>query len=291
MAYKIMYDPANSGVIYVDNNTGILHPYKQGSLFPVWDDTAQTLKLLEDPGNYQPVLPTLPWASLFISSTGSIGFAAPASYADLVTFISNYCFITPTSSGGGVFPASLGQKAMAASFPVVIASDQSAVAVTPAATENHLGEVGGSTKIIMVNPTISTTAYTSGFCVGGSMSLAAAMRVAGGTGTLATINIVDKNNLAMPFDIFILNTTPTGTYTNNAAVVFNAADYAKVLCKVSVAQTDYATIGGTAIATKELGIAVNCASGTELTAVAVVTGTPTWSSTTSLIFKFGFYRD
>src|SRR4051794_26681210 len=59
-------------------------------------------------------------------------------------------------------PAALGQAAMAASLPVVLASDQSSVPVTPAAGELFLGKHGSVRTCISATPTLHTgTAYAS----------------------------------------------------------------------------------------------------------------------------------
>jgi hypothetical protein len=67
----------------------------------------------------------------------------------------------PTTATG--LPASVGQKTASASLPVVLASNQSAVPVAPAAGETHLGAVGGALKTVSVEVTrpSNTTAYAA----------------------------------------------------------------------------------------------------------------------------------
>lgn len=73
-------------------------------------------------------------------------------------------------------PTALGQLAMAASTSVTIASDQSAVAVTPAATEAHLGAIGGTLNAVAVEITrpADTTAYTALDVIGVNLAVTGA---------------------------------------------------------------------------------------------------------------------
>ncbi len=65
-----------------------------------------------------------------------------------------------------------GQALMAASMPIVIASDHSTIGITPAATEAHLGAVGGATNVVgdeTTRPT-NTTPYAAGDAISATVS-------------------------------------------------------------------------------------------------------------------------
>lgn len=192
----------------------------------------------------------------------------------------------------GLVPTSLGQKTMANSFAVTVASDQSSLPVTPAATENFLGAVGGKTSKVQVTPTVSNAvAYTALDNVGGIMTIALALRTNNGTGILQDLTIWDKDNQKAAYTIDIWNASPSGTYTDNAAEVI-AGDQAKYLGTILVAAGDYTTTGAVARANiKGIGMALLGASTTSLFATVQTTGTPTFTSTSGLVFSFGILQD
>jgi len=105
--------------------------------------------------------------------------------------------------------------------------------VTPAATENHLGEVGGNVK--RITPTIVNLvqAYTAGMIVGGGPTAGAALielqnaaRVANGTGLITSARLGTKvsNSSSVQFDLVLFTSKPTGTYTDGAVFAIATAD-------------------------------------------------------------------
>ena len=270
MAYRIMYDPAVTGTIQVDNNTGTFYPYKQGSLIPQWDGSAGTLMLLYAPGSYVPVMPAIPFGSIQISSTGTGGLAAAASYAALVTFVNTYCFLGGSSSITG--------------------------SVTIGAGEAHIGEVGTSCDVIEITPECLLTPYVSGDVLGTKMVLANAARISGGTVTLTNIEVIDNANQKAPIDILIFSQDPgSGTYTNQVAFIYDNTDMAKSVAQVSITAGMYTTFGNGARATSALlGYvlkASNIAPGTSLWVVLVIRGAASYTAINNLTLKFGFYRN
>lgn len=218
-------------------------------------------------------------------------------------------------------PASLGQKTAANSTSVTVASDQSSLPVTGlpaslgiktaanstsiapasdaaftlAATEAHLGQVGGTTAII--SPAITTSAspaYSIGDVVGGKITLTNAVRVSGGSGVLQSLLVKDTTNQKAALTILIFNADPSnGTYTDNGAITLNATDATFIIRKINVAASDYETVGTTAIADiSAINKTVKAASGTSLFALIVTTGTPTYgANATSLYVNFGILQD
>lgn len=161
------------------------------------------------------------------------------------------------------------------------------------AGENHVGEVGGNTDQITPTLAVATLVYSSGNVVGGKLTLTNAMRVSGGTGILQSLLIIDNANQKAAFDILLFNADPSaGTYTDRVAFTFNVTDRAKLVRRVSVAATDYVTVGGVAIADISPGGKVLKAVATQnLFAIIVTTGTPTYAATTDLVIRFGILRD
>jgi hypothetical protein len=122
-----------------------------------------------------------------------------------------------------------GQATMAASFPVVIASNQSAVAVTPAAQEVHLGQVGGEGITITVNPVLTVAgAYISGDFVGTSATaliFANAARVAGGSGVIKSAMLIDAALQSIACELWLFDTAVTPP-NDNAAWTISDGDAA-----------------------------------------------------------------
>lgn len=270
MAYRIMYDPAVTGTIQVDNNTGTFYPYKQGSLIPQWNGSAGTLMLLYAPGANVPVMPAIPFGSILISSTGIGGLAAAASYAALVTFVNAYCFL----GGGGTISGT----------------------VSIGAGEAHIGEVGTSCDVIEITPECLLTAYSNGDVLGGKMVLANAARISGGTATLTNIEVIDNAQQNAPIDVLIFSEDPTsGTYTNQVAFAYDNSDMAKSAAQVSITAGMYTNFGNGSRATSALlGYVVKAGSiapGTSLWVILVIRGAANYTAINNLTIKLGFYRN
>lgn len=222
-------------------------------------------------------------------------------------------------------PASLGQKTKTASLPVVLASDQDALAVTAAslplpsgaataanqatantsltalltgtvlaAGENHIGAIGGATAQIEVAPVVSTSpAYTAGDCVGGLLTLTSAVRVSGGTAVLQSLFLYDTSNQKAALELLVFNANPgSTTFTDNTALSINAADVGKIIRRISIAASDYVAIDSKAFVDLSPGGRVlKAASGTTLYATLVAVGTPTYAATTALLLRLGLLQD
>lgn len=150
----------------------------------------------------------------------------------------------------------------------------------------------GQTSLITVNPAISTSAYVAGNTVGGAQNLANAVTTRSGTGLLQSLVILDKANQKAPLDILIFSKAPVGAMTDHAAFAFGAGDDLNIVARVSVAASDYVTLASEAVAVKSsLGIAVKAVNGgTSLYAVAVTSGTPTYTAL-ALNFIWGILPD
>jgi hypothetical protein len=191
-------------------------------------------------------------------------------------------------------PAALGQALMAASFPVVIASNQSAVAVsdgggsltvdgtvTPAATENHIGEVGQKLVVVSATPVISTSAYATGDAVGAVMSFASATRVAAGSGVVESVTITDKAKQSANLDLLLFDTNPSVAPTDNAACVIADADL--LTCVGVIPVTNHYTLDDNGLScARAVGLGFKLAAGTTLYGVLVVRNAPTYATASDL---------
>jgi hypothetical protein len=185
------------------------------------------------------------------------------------------------------FAAALGQAAMAASSPVAIASDQSAVPV-----------VGIST---VVKPTIAvdTGIYAAldvlgALVVSGVVTITGAARVSGGSGVIESIALFDDDNEKGPITLLFFDAAPaSGTYVGNGALVLSAGDKAKYVGRVDILASDYVTMGGDAfVCLRGIGLAFRCVGTANLFMIPLVTsGTPTYTASTDLQMAIGILQD
>jgi hypothetical protein len=150
-------------------------------------------------------------------------------------------------------------------------------------------------------PTISTTpAYTSGDCLGGLQTISNAARASGAGGAINSIRILDKTQAQRAaMDLLFFSSSVSSAGDNNPAA-FSDADMANCVAIVSILAGDYNTAWAgvplnsvafkpnTATATWPATMAIPyfCAAGTSLYVQAVVRGTPTYTSTTDVVFQY-----
>jgi len=171
-----------------------------------------------------------------------------------------------------------GQKTMANSVPVTIASDQTF----------SMSEYIYS---ISVTPTVTVGAYHANDDVGGLFTLTNAMRTSGGSGFWQSIHIIDKANQKAAFVIVLFNSSPgAATISNNVAISFST-DVTKVIRTFLVPSTAYDTVGGVAFADMNIGQVVTASGSANLYAAVMCYGTPTYSSASDLTFTFGFVQE
>lgn len=163
-----------------------------------------------------------------------------------------------------------------------------------AAGSNFIGTVGGTTVPIEPTIAVSTTpAYSIGDCVGGKITLSSALRAAGKGAILQSLFLRDTSNQRAGLELLIFNADPSAsTLTDNAAVAIHANDVGKVIRRISIAASDYITIDSKAWADLSPGgRALHAASGVDLYAALVTTGTPTYALTTAIGLRLGVMQD
>lgn len=109
--------------------------------------------------------------------------------------------------------------------------------VSPGATENHIGEVGGNILPITNTMTTSNATVTTGKSVGGLQTLSNVVRVSGSLGASGTSGIIQSVMLtfkdaigSIPFDVYYFNANPSGsTCTDNTTFALVDADRDKVI--------------------------------------------------------------
>lgn len=200
---------------------------------------------------------------LFDNSSGAQASIKPASTAPLTTD-------TALVVGSAQLPSAVGQAAMAASFAVAIASDQSTILV------------GGNAAVITQAPAVTVAAYTAGNVIGGLLTFASAARIAAGSGLVQSAVVDAKIALSGQYDLILFDSNPTGsTITDKTALAVVAADFDKIIGVAHIA--DWTSLG-----TPSLGQAQNLAmpfklgSGTTIYGALVTRVTPTFVSTSDV---------
>lgn len=160
------------------------------------------------------------------------------------------------------------------------------------AGELHIGEVSISGDVIDVTPTIQAAAYDTGDVLFSSTAtITDAMRINAGKGKLESITLIDKGDQGAKVTlVFFKSTESLGTV--NVAPSIADADIENTLGYVIIDTTDYLDVGGAKFATlKNIGLLVESDTGSkDIFFSAIVTGTPTYASTSDLVFRFGFER-
>ncbi len=189
-------------------------------------------------------------------------------------------------------PAALGMGTMAQSLPVVLPSNTTdgtyigdiKFGEAIIAGENHIGQVGVDGLDIVLIPTITAGAYTSGDALGGLLTFPNAARVSGGRGTITKVVVVDDANKLQPIDIVFFDQTFTAI-SDNDAFAPSEADLENCLGHISIAATDYASFSANAEATKRnVGFDYKL-DGTSLFGQAVIRDTGGYNATDDLTVK------
>lgn len=152
---------------------------------------------------------------------------------------------------------------------------------------------------ISVTPTISATAYTSGFQLGGIMTLTNATRYDSNTGIgttyLMSTTIIDRSGTSPVVEIWFFNASPTLVSTNHVAFNIASANMANVVGAVSLGATYSTSAGTNGVSLDGNGLIklmhTTSATSANLFAVAIVKSSVTFLSASDLTFIFGFSID
>lgn len=163
--------------------------------------------------------------------------------------------------------------------------------ITILSGEDHIGEVGGNSDVIVPTITVSTDAYTIGDSIGGKIILENALRVDEGTGILQSITVIDAANIKPEIDIILFNSNPTAATLADADPIVFSTDINKISRRIRVASTDYATIGNVAIASVNPSMIVKSISGKNLYVAICAVAAHDFNDASDLQIKFGIMRD
>ena len=165
-----------------------------------------------------------------------------------------------------------------------------AVTSTPAASELHIGQVGGEGIRIQVTPTISAAAiYAAGDAVGGLLTFANAARVTGGSGVIKNVLLIDDAGQDAALELWLFNATFTAM-ADNAAWAPSEADLRKLICVIPTSDGAYYAAGTPSVCDIECARAYNV-TGTSLFGQLVTRGAPTYTATDDISVSISLMQD
>jgi hypothetical protein len=105
-----------------------------------------------------------------------------------------------------------------------------------------------NTVDVTKTPTISTSAYTIGYSLGGVIDFGAIARASGGGVSILSATILDKAQKNAQIDLFLFNADPSnGTYTDHAAPTVSTTDL--LMCRGVISFSAYANFGTATVTT------------------------------------------
>lgn len=152
-------------------------------------------------------------------------------------------------------------------------------------------------KNIEVTPTVSNgVAYTAQDQVGGIQTLTAACLGKKRSAAVSSVVVVDKSSQSAALTIFFFDELPTVASVDNGGISITDAEMAdKCIGWLAVPAANYTAVTGNTTASVNaaasgLYLVSNETSG-NIYAVVKTTGTPTYTSTTDLVFKYVLVQD
>jgi hypothetical protein len=151
-------------------------------------------------------------------------------------------------------------------------------------------------SVIRVTPAITTVQYSSGDQVGGIMTITDAAFDADKVVKLVSITMLDREQQDANFALFFFDDLPTVVSVDNGAFdITDAEIMAKCVGAVAIASADYVDCDEVAVVQKTPNLLMKSVhadtqgkkSG-NLYCLVSTTSTPTYTSTSSLKFVFGF---
>lgn len=157
-------------------------------------------------------------------------------------------------------------------------------------------------RTVAQTPTITSgSAYAAGNQLGGIMTFANVIRQETGlqfsTCKLMEVTVLDADKQNSAIDIWLFNQSPTVTSADKQAFAMTAANQAaQCIGVVTIGSTTYSSAAAVSTATavnlqKFIHIPGTVANPANVYAIAIVRGTPTYTTTTSVQFQFSFEID
>lgn len=162
-------------------------------------------------------------------------------------------------------------------------------AVELAASEAHIGQVGGEGITISQTPAVTAGAYTANEAVGGLLTFANAGRASALGGVIKDILILDDAGQDVELELWLFNATFTAM-VDNAAWAPSEADLRKLVGIISTADGAWFAAGTPSVARVEASQRYDLV-GTSLFGQLVTRGTPTFAAVDDVTVIMGLLRD
>jgi hypothetical protein len=163
------------------------------------------------------------------------------------------------------------------------------VGVSLAASEEHIGQIGGEGITISQTPTITAGAYSAGDAVGGLLTFTGAGRVSAYGGVLTNVLLIDDAGQDAQLELWLFNQTFTAI-SDNAAWAPSEADLENLICVISSLDGIWTAAGTPSVSFIEKTIRYDL-TGTNMFGQLVTRGTPTYVATDDLTVKVGLLQD
>lgn len=159
-----------------------------------------------------------------------------------------------------------------------------------------MAKVSKVRKSVVVTPTITAGAYSAGDALGDEMVIDPKMIYLSERDAyvLQGVTIVDKGSQDDALDLVFFDSSVTPAADNAAADFTDAALAANCIGVVSIAAASYATLADNSVgSTYDIGLPLKVADGGDgkIYCYAVTRGTPTYTSTSDLVFRFDLEVD
>jgi hypothetical protein len=135
-------------------------------------------------------------------------------------------------------------------------------------------------------PTITAGAYSANDVIGGLQTIE--INASSG-GTIRRVNLVDDDSEAAAMTLYFFDQQPS-TIADNAAFAPTVADLKKLIGTVDIAAGDYVTVNSNDYVVVN-NVNLDYAISDTIYVYAVVTGTPTYTATSDLTFRFTVWVD
>lgn len=174
---------------------------------------------------------------------------------------------------------------------VVSLLEDSADASTPMNQKGTGGAalIGARTDVISQTPVITAGAYSANDAVGGLLTFANSTAVAGHTGVIQSVTIIDEAKQSADLELALFDTTFTPTADNAA---FAPSDTVILTCIAVIPITTYYDFSVNSVGVAvNLGIAFKTSGSANLFGQLLTRGTPTYAATNDLTIKLGILQD
>ena len=160
-------------------------------------------------------------------------------------------------------------------------------------SEAHIGQVGGNAVLREFTPTISGGSYVTGDYVGksnGVTAIADCSRVAGGTGTIISAILIDKDLASIAGELWLYDTAITPP-ADSAPWTISDADQSYLTGIIPFTNPYYSALQNSVEPEKIVGLAFKCVAGsTSLYPYFVTRGSPAYT-VSGLLFRLLIWQD